>query len=169
MWAGPRTPSPSCCTVPSSNSAPCWTNRSNPMALANPPPSREDALAALLADYLQQLDAGRQPDPATLGADRVGLAAELESFIEAARPLDRLARPLQELNRPGAVSTLQPQNATDPGLPGAVPPSAAPPVAPPPKMLGKYELLGELGRGGMGLVYKARQPGLDRLVAIKVI
>ena len=38
-----------------------------------------------------------------------------------------------------------------------------------PSKIGKYDVLGVIGRGGMGIVYKAVDPRLDREVAIKMM
>lgn len=108
---------------------------------------------ALLAELLDGM----------LSQRRENSAGSLEDLI-AAHP--HLARELREL---WATVQIAEEFASFDSL--ATQDAAAPEPASPftPREFGDYELLEELGRGGMGIVYRARQKSLDRIVALKMI
>jgi WD40 repeat protein len=115
-------------------------------------PSREQRLDAAAAEYLEAAEAGRAPDRAAFLARFPDLADELAAFLDDRA---RFAR---------AAAALPP-----PAAEGATQPASEPPAPERLHYFGDYEILAEIARGGMGVVFKARQVSLNRVVALKMI
>jgi WD40 repeat protein len=123
-----------------------------------PRSEREQRLQSILVAYLEAVEAGRAPGRDELLARHPEVAGELAEFLDSREHIARAAAPLRPAVGPS------PELATVASTDGVI-------VAPLGKVryFGDYELLEEIARGGMGIVYKARQVSLDRIVALKMI
>ncbi|QDV45091.1 Serine/threonine-protein kinase PrkC [Stieleria neptunia] len=110
--------------------------------------AQKERLTLLLDSYLQSLEGGVPPSLDELACEDPDLIEPLRSYIVGLEDLHQIAVGFVP-QHDGDVET---QFGDDSD-----------------RVLGDFRLMDEIGRGGMGVVYRARQISLDRMVAIKLL
>ena len=118
-------------------------------AMRQTDPARDEQLAVALDELLRQQGAGKTIDFDGVAQQHPDLADELKQLLVVGQFVNGLARSDPE--------------ATQASTAGKVTAALLP------REFGAYELVEEVGRGAMGVVYKAWDKGLKRFVALKMI
>lgn len=121
-------------------------------------PDREARLDRLWAEYLAAAERGDPPDRAAWLAAHPELSAALGDSLDCLAEVDRRVAPLRMV----AAGVATDETVVQPGAGGAAVASDIPAPA-------GYEILGKIAEGGMGVVYRARELELNRVVALKMI